>query len=261
MPSYNQANFLDEAIGSVLQQDYPNIELVVIDGGSNDKSVCIIRNHSDRIAYWISEADHGQSDALNKGFRRITGEIVGWLNSDDLYQPDIFDTVAEQFADPNVGIVMCSHFGFINSEGNARGRKENRFTDHSSLIRYWATEGITMNQPSVFFRRELIQAMDPVVDPHLHYAMDYDLWLRLTQDHSLRVVPGHWANYRYHESSKTVGDARKFVSEWYSVSQNFWGKKYSLAWWKHWLDHFYHWSIRRPVGIILTRLSGTGQDD
>ncbi|NVO00781.1 MAG: glycosyltransferase, partial [Geobacteraceae bacterium] len=106
-PSYNQGRFLEKTILSVLDQGYPNLEYIVIDGGSTDESVEIIKKYADRLTYWVSEPDRGQSHAINKGFERATGEIFGWLNSDDWYHPGALQAVAEAFAaNPDVGAVV-----------------------------------------------------------------------------------------------------------------------------------------------------------
>ena len=249
MPSYNQDQFLEAAIESVLGQAYPQLELVVIDGGSNDNSVSILERYSEKIAFWSSEKDDGQSDALNKGFNIITGDIVGWLNSDDTYQPGAFSEVAQIFADESVKIAMCKQFGMMDAKGIVFDHKYNDYKNHQTLVRYWTTGGMTINQPSVFFRRELISKFDPVLDPVLHYAMDYDLWLRLTLENDMHVVDGNWANYRFHDASKSGLGFDDFLPEWYAVSGRYWGKKHSIAWWSNWLNRqIYHNSARIYYG-------------
>ncbi len=235
MPSLNQGQYLEAAILSVLEQDYPATELIVIDGGSTDESVNILEKYADRIAYYSSAKDSGQSEALNKGFKRATGDVIGWLNSDDSYRPGTFRQVAGVFSEPAIKIAMCNRFGLMHADGAVFERKENTFAGHRKLIRYWSTGGMTINQPSVFFRREAIDGLDPVLDPSLHYAMDYDLWLRLSRQHDIHVVDGHWANYRFHEGSKSGRGFDAFAPEWYAVSRRFWGARGSASWWGHWL--------------------------
>ena len=250
MPSYNQGDFLEAAIVSILEQDYPNLELVVIDGGSTDKSVAVLERYSEQIAFWSSEPDDGQSDALNKGFRIISGDVVGWLNSDDTYQPGSFHEVAKVFSDQNVNIAMCAKFGLMDAEGTVFDYKANCFSSHRDLIRYWATNGMTINQPSVFFRRDIVIQYEPVIDTSLHYAMDYDLWLRITLDHRVHVVDGHWANYRFHDASKSGLGFDDFLPEWYSVSKRFWGNEGSFRWYVNWLHRqFFRFSIRICQGV------------
>jgi glycosyltransferase involved in cell wall biosynthesis len=256
MPSYNQAPFLEEAITSVLGQDYSTIELVVMDGGSTDNSIEILKKYDGRIANWVSEPDGGQSDALNKGFHKLNGEIIGWLNSDDTYQPGAFAQVAQVFADPNIKIAMCSHFGLMKADGHIYDYKENIFTDHATLTRFWTTNGMTINQPCVFFRRSVLDFSQPIFDTSLNFAMDYDLWLRLTREHSIHIVKGHWANYRFHDTSKSGTGFGKFFPEWYAVSRRHWGKRYSPDWWKNWTSHLFHHYGRRPLASAKRRLKG-----
>jgi glycosyltransferase involved in cell wall biosynthesis len=245
MPSFNQAAYLEAAICSVLDQDYPDIELIVVDGGSTDGSTDILERYSDRIAYWKSAPDGGQSDALNMGFGLITGDIVGWLNSDDTYNPGAFGKVARVFEDPGVAIAMSSRFGFMDAEGAVYDYKENSYTDHKTLVRYWTTGGMTINQPCVFFRRHLLKGLDPVCDEDLHYAMDYDLWLRLTRESGIQVVEGHWANYRFHDTSKSGAGFDQFLGEWYTVSRSHWIDQGFWACWGHALHYFcYHYPMR-----------------
>lgn len=250
MPSYNQGDFLEAAIVSIVDQGYSNLELVVIDGGSTDQSVSILKKYSDAITFWSSEPDKGQSDALNTGFDIITGDIVGWLNSDDTFQPGTFDAVARVFADKSINIAMCGRFGLMDTDGTVFDYKDSNFKNHQTLVRYWLTGEMTINQPSVFFRRDVIVKYQPVLDTTLHYAMDYDLWLRITLEHDIHMVDGHWANYRFHDSSKSGLGFSDFLPEWYAVSKRYWGKERSLGWWQNWLHRqLYHYSIKVFRGI------------
>ena len=135
MPSYNQGEYLEAAILSIVEQDYPNLEFVVMDGGSTDKSVSILEKYTDSITSWSSEKDNGQSDALNKGFNLITGDVVGWLNSDDTYQAGTLQQVADIFADEGINIAMCSEFGLMDAAGAVFEHKTNSF---SCLLEYFS---------------------------------------------------------------------------------------------------------------------------
>lgn len=258
-PSFNQSVYLEQSIQSVLSQGYPNLEYIVIDGGSTDGSTDIIRKYNDRITFWISAPDQGQSDALNQGFSRTTGDIIGWLNSDDTYQPGTFTEVANIFTRNDMDIIMSEYFGLMDESGKIFSLKKNEYIDHDTLIRFWKTNGMTVNQPSVFFRRELISNMHPVFDVSLCYAMDYDLWLRLSRDRPFHVVPGHWANYRLHQDSKSGTGFDKFVPEWLVVSRRFWGRPFSMGWYAHWLGwHFYN-QLRKLVKLIKKTLFPAGK--
>ena len=145
---------------------------------------------------------------------------------------------------------MCDKFGLMDAEGVVFEYKANCFNNHQTLIRYWSTNGMTINQPSVFFRREIVQQYNPVIDTSLHYAMDYDLWLRITLDHRVHVVDGYWANYRFHDSSKSGLGFDDFAPEWYLVSKRFWGKEGSFQWRVNWVHRqLYNYSTRIYHGV------------
>jgi len=196
-PSYNQARFLESTLRSVHDQRYPNLEHIVIDGGSTDGSVEIIRKFEDRLAYWVSEPDKGQTDALIKGFSRATGEILAWLNSDDLYEPWTLWEVAEFFTrHPEVQFVYGDAL-WIDTEGRIlQPKKEipfNRFI--------WLYDYNYIPQPSAFWRRELYEAVGGL-DPRFDLAMDADLWIRFAD----RTRPVHvrriWSRMRLYPEQK-----------------------------------------------------------
>ncbi|MBI3159731.1 MAG: glycosyltransferase [Chloroflexi bacterium] len=200
-PSYNQARFLEATIQSVLGQSYPNIEYIVIDGGSTDGSPDVIRRYADRLAYWVSEPDGGQTDAINKGFARATGEILAWLNSDDTYRPE---TVAEAAAflqtHPEVGLVY-GDADFIDEHGQVIGRFPAARTDLARLRRGY----VHIPQQAAFWRAALWRQVGPL-DTSFTFAMDYDLWVRLARISQIRYHPRVWASFRLHGGSKTIAD-------------------------------------------------------
>jgi glycosyltransferase involved in cell wall biosynthesis len=147
-PSFNQADFLEATIESVLSQDYPRIEYIIVDGGSTDGCVDILSRYSDRIDYWISEPDAGQTDAINKGFDRAKGQIFAWLNSDDVYKPGaVSEAVAFLHENPDVGMVY-GDADFIDDAGNWIGRFPSAKTDYRKLRRGY----VHIPQQSTFFR-------------------------------------------------------------------------------------------------------------
>ena len=255
-PSYNQARYLEQSIQSVLSQKYPYLEYMIIDGGSKDGSVDIISKYASSITWWVSEPDQGQSDALNKGLSLATGDIIGWLNSDDTYQPGTFHEVAEIFKQDDIHIAMSQSFGLMDSYGKIYRTKRNEYRGHQGLIEFWKTNGMTINQPCVFFRRELLKNMRPVLDVSLNYAMDYDLWLRLSSLEPFHVVPGHWANYRFHDGSKSGTGFAKFYPEWYAVSKRYWGRRYSMEWLMHCLSHAMYKNFRRTARYLKSLVYG-----
>lgn len=202
-PSYNQARFLEETILSVLDQDYPNIEYLVIDGGSTDGSVEIIRKYEDRLAYWVSERDQGQSHAINKGFQRANGEILAWLNSDDLYCPGAVRTVVD---------FLLSHGDVALVYGRADLIDSGRAIVHQipwedfDLRTCIARHRYPIPQPAAFFRRETIRQVG-LLDQRLHYCLDWDYWIRIALA-GLKItrISHTLAQCRLHQDSKTVGD-------------------------------------------------------
>lgn len=199
-PSFNQAPFLEATIQSVLGQRGVEIEYLLVDGGSTDGSLDIIRRYADRLAWWTSEPDRGQTDALNKGFARATGSILAWLNSDDTYEPGaVAEAAAFLDAHPEVGMVY-GDANFIDEAGQVIGRFNARQTDYTRLMR----GAVYVPQQAAFFRAELWRQVAPL-DPDFYFAMDYDLWVRLAKISRLQYLPGRlWANFRLHGSAKSI---------------------------------------------------------
>ena len=199
-PSYNQGKYLEETILSVLNQDYPNLEYLVIDGGSTDSSLDVIRKYQDQLAYWVSEPDQGQTDAVNKGFARAKGSILAWLNSDDTYNPGAIHEAVRFLTDnPQVGLVY-SDLDFIDENSRVIGRFPAAQTDLKRLRRGY----VHVPQPAAFFRADLWRQVGPL-DASFFFAMDYDLWVRLAGVTRFKYLPGPvWANFRLHSDAKTI---------------------------------------------------------
>lgn len=198
-PSFNQARFLEETICSVLDQDYPSIEYMIVDGGSTDGSLEIIQRYAGRLAWWVSEADRGQTDAINKGFARARGDIFAWLNSDDTYLPGaVSEAVAFLEANPRAGMVY-GDANLVDENGNVIGKFPARQTDYRRLRRGY----VHIPQQAAFFRADLWRQVGPL-DPSFYFAMDYDLWVRLARMAPLVYYPRLWANFRLHGDAKTV---------------------------------------------------------
>lgn len=222
-PSFNQAKFLEETIRSVLDQDYPNIEYILIDGGSTDGSVEIIQKYAHRLAYWVSEKDRGQTDALNKGFAAATGNIFAWLNSDDTYQPGAIRSAVDFLTShPRVGLVY-GDLNFINERGEIVGKFPAAQTNLVRLRRGY----VHIPQPAAFFRADLWKKVGPL-DPSFYFAMDYDLWVRLAGVSDLQYLPEQvWANFRLHGSGKTIVADERCWPEMLRVHYRDGGKKIS----------------------------------
>ena len=220
-PSYNQAIYLEETIRSVLEQDYPRIEYILIDGGSTDGSVEIIRKYADRIAYWVSENDRGQTDALNKGFAASHGSIVAWLNSDDTYKPGaVREAVEYLLGNPRIGMVY-GDLDFIDEKGRVIGKFPAAQTDLAKLRRGY----VHIPQPAAFFRAELWRQVAPL-DPSFYFAMDYDLWVRLAGITQFQYLPGKtWANFRLHAGAKTIAADERCWPEMLRVHYRDGGKR------------------------------------
>jgi glycosyltransferase involved in cell wall biosynthesis len=197
-PSYNQGAFLERTICSVLDQGYPNLEFMVIDGGSTDNTIDIIRRYERHLAYWVSEKDSGQSDALNKGFKRATGEFVGWQNSDDVYLPGSFFEAMDALRKyPEVDVAFANR---LDVDEDDRITDECRFTPFS-LIGYWY-EGMSMSNQSAFWRRSIFDKVG-YLDESLHAAMDYEFFLRCAfSGIRFRHFRRYWGAIRRHHASK-----------------------------------------------------------
>jgi glycosyltransferase involved in cell wall biosynthesis len=199
-PSFNQARYIEATIRSVLGQDYPRIEYIVVDGGSTDGTVDIVKRYEDKLAWWVSEKDKGQTDAINKGFARANGDILAWLNSDDTYEPGAVSAAVKYLQEhPEAGMVYAD-CNFINENGRIIGRFGSAQTDYRLLRQGY----VHIPQQTMFFRAELWRQVGPL-DPSFYFAMDYDLWTRIAARVELKYLPGQtWANFRLHSSGKTI---------------------------------------------------------
>ena len=205
-PSYNQGQYLEQTINSVLDQKYPNLEYIIIDGGSTDNSLEIIKNHEKHLKYWISEPDKGQSHAINKGFKKATGEIIAWLNSDDVYLPDSLFLIAKLFSEnPNIKIVYGDVINFIQN-GRSYYYKVKKFKPIDFLSR------ISIHQPGVFWKSTILDETG-LLNEDFHYAMDYDLWVRMFFNYKSLKINQALAKFRMHEYSKTTNNPPDLYNE------------------------------------------------
>lgn len=220
MPSLNQAEFLPQAIDSVLgQQACPELELIVVDGGSTDGSVDILRACRDPRFVWSSGPDAGQSDAINKGMAKATGDILAWLNSDDFYHEGALEAVAQAFQDNPQHAWVTGHCRIIDRDGRQVRPMVARYKNRC-LERYSPNTLLSENyisQPATFWRRSAWEEAGPL-DTALHWTMDYDLWLRLSQISAPVVVRSELASFRLYESSKSGNFNREQYDEGYRVA-------------------------------------------
>lgn len=207
-PSYNQAAYLERTIRSVLDQDYPNLEYFIIDGGSTDGSVDIIRRYADRLAYWVSEPDRGQSDAINKGLRRATGEWVAWQNSDDIYYPGAFrDLAAAAAKHPQAGLIIGD---MMLIDAHDRPLRDIRYVKPS--YKALLAEGMLLANQTTFWRRSLQEKVG-LLDEAYHCSFDYEWFLRLAQHAGGIHVDRIWGALRLHGETKTSLQAQRFQEE------------------------------------------------
>ena len=202
MPSYNQAQFIEKSILSILNQNYPNTELIIIDGGSNDGTIDKIKKYEDKIKFWISEKDQGQSDALNKGFARCTGDIYGWLNSDDVYLPNTFKNIASIFA-KNIDKKIV--FGdWLNI-----GIKNDIIDYHHAFdfnLNHFKYEGFHINAQSMFWRKSVHKYFSGF-QINLHYTMDYQMILEFginEGEKSFIRIPQPFGAFRRYKEQKSA---------------------------------------------------------
>jgi len=198
-PSFNQAPYLEETINSVLGQTYPRIEYIIMDGGSTDGSVEIIKRYQNKLAYWVSEKDRGQTDAINKGFARAKGEVLAWINSDDTLRPNAVEEAVRFLNDnPDIGLVYGDTH-YIDEHSKVIGRFPAAQTDLARLRRGY----VHIPQQASFFRKSIWDQIGPL-DPEFFFAMDYDLWVRIAGKAEIRYLPRWWANFRLHRGAKSI---------------------------------------------------------
>lgn len=223
IPSYNQGDFLEKAICSVLDQVYPNLELILIDGGSNDQSLEIIQKYAKNLTYWISEPDLGQSQAINKGLAKTSGEIINWLNADDFYEPKALWKVA-QFFSPETK-VLCGRCRVLDTLTQKQYITQGTDIYPQNLPK---TIGCARtDQPATFYHHSAIEKMG-LLDEELNFVMDRDWWIRYLLNFGLQGIhriPDILVNFRLHPTSKTVSQSSMFQLErnryFYSLARKF----------------------------------------
>lgn len=209
-PSYNQAAFIEANIQSVLNQNYPNIEHIVIDGGSDDGTIDILKKY--KHLTWVSEKDEGQADALNKGLAMASGTIVGWLNSDDFYEPQIFETVEAYFRDDTTHWLI-GNLKQIHLETQVTIYQQSQPVSHSSLLK----NPDIVRQQCTFFRKALLEQVNGW-DSNYFMVMDFDLWVRLSRLSTPKMINLCLANFLLHPAQKTqVGNIMRQTREILSI--------------------------------------------
>jgi glycosyltransferase involved in cell wall biosynthesis len=254
-PSFNQAEFIERTIHSVLdQQGDFELEYLVVDGGSTDGTQEILERYRGRLA-WISESDAGQVAAIDKGFARTTGEVVAWLNSDDVYLPGALEAVGRALREP--GARWCFGQCRVADEQDREIRRAISRYKNWLLRRYSLRRLLTKNfipQPATFFRRELLEQTGPL-DPAYHYAMDYDLWLRFARVADPVFIPRDLAAFRWHGASKSSGGYGKAAWEAFAAARSHARPSERLAL----AEHFLH-VVSLVAGYRLLHLLEAGPE-
>jgi glycosyltransferase involved in cell wall biosynthesis len=250
-PNLNYCRFLEETIRSVLLQNYPDLEYIVMDGGSSDGSLDIIRKYEQWLR-WESKPDVGTSSAINKGLRLADGDILTFLNSDDYYQPGTLAQIACAMDAAQNRYVVMGDTNQVNAQGKlVRVWKTRTPTFYSLLFQYRLCRigGIVVmpNQPSVFWRRHVQETLGYFRED-LHYAFDYEYWLRmLANGFKFHNVHETYSNYRFHHESRSSQGWRGFYPEWKKVSVEYLAK---LEWIKGHFARLYWWLVLFPLSIL-----------
>jgi glycosyltransferase involved in cell wall biosynthesis len=220
-PSFNQGRYLEATIRSVLDQNYPNLEYIVMDGGSTDESVAILKRYEGQLAFWQSAPDGGQADAINRGFARSTGDIMAWLNSDDILLPGALARVAKAFANPTTNVITGMR-KIVTPEG--------------AISRNWYPELpvpvilqhiCVVAQETTFWRRQVYEKIGPL-DAGFHFALDYEYWQRmLANGYRFTFLPHFLAGFRKHPEAKTAKQKDVMARELPIIFQRYLGHPYS----------------------------------
>jgi glycosyltransferase involved in cell wall biosynthesis len=214
-PSYNQGEFIEETIRSILLQGYPNLEYIVIDGGSTDNTLEVLRRYAHLLDYTMTEPDNGQAHAINKGFQRSTGDIMGWVNSDDILLPNALFRIAEAFQNESITVVT----GFRE----VRNR-------NSEFVRYWIrdipsvhylTKYCCVAQETTFWRRSVWEELG-ALDESMHFALDYEYWLRMLQaGHQFKLLPHYIGAFRDYDENKSSTLYETYRQDMHRIYQRF----------------------------------------
>jgi len=236
-PSYNQGRYIEATIQSVLEQGYPDLEHIIVDGGSSDGTLEILARYPHLTV--ISEPDRGQADAVNKGLRLASGEIIGWLNSDDTYYPGALADAAATI-DPATGVfIAMGRCAYIDEQGTPTGTEHpSEFVSHRRVVEVW--KGYTIPNPAVFFHRRVYEQCGGL-DESLYLTLDYDLFCRYTARFDITVVDRLWATYRLHLTAKSSEQSQgELLEKTMEVSRRYWGEPCSLQWWRYWFSFWWY---------------------
>jgi len=218
-PSFNQAQYLEQTLRSVLEQDYPSLEYIVVDGASSDGSIELIQKYSGRLAWWVSERDKGQGDAINKGLGHARGEIIAWLNSDDYYLPNAISSAVKIFEQNPDAVLVYGDMLAVDEHGKTTNVLKYKQLSLEDLLCLQI-----IGQPAVFFRRNAFEKTGGL-DTTFHFMLDHQLWIRLAQHGGILHVPQVWSAARFHPQAKNRLKAVEFGREAFRILD--WAKSQS----------------------------------
>lgn len=209
-PSFNQGQYIEETINSIINQNYPNLQYIIIDGGSTDNTIDIIKKYESKIDYWISEKDSGQCSAINKGLKIADGELINWINSDDMLTDNSLFNISDFYnANKECNIFIGQTIYFDNSRSTA-GVSKTVFKTRESTFGFGH-----INQPATFYKKAAIHKIG-LLDETLHYCMDLDWWLKYLLRYDIDTIAltnSYWAKFRFHNDSKSITSSDKFKQE------------------------------------------------
>ena len=241
-PSFNQGIFIEETIKSVLSQSYPNLEHLVIDGGSIDNTIEVLNRYPHLL--WVSEKDRGQTHAVNKGLMKATGEIIGWVNSDDTYLPDAFAAVVQKFQSDKDCYVVFGDYHAIDEKGNLLYEQKGFAGSYEEMIRWWDYT-YAIHQPTVFVRKNVFDTVG-LLDESFHYTMDHEWWFRIAKHYQFYHIDYYIATYRMHKDAKTFEPLEYHVyPDLLRASKKHWGKIWQPLYWKY-RTSYQAYLLRKP---------------
>lgn len=249
-PVYNQGHYLEETLRSVLLQGYPDVEYVIVNDGSTDDSEAVIRRYEPWLGYWVTQKNQGQRAAINRGFEHVTGEVLAYLNSDDILLPGALERAALEI-DPTRGRhVVMGRCRFTDADGHYVGIEHpSRFSSHARVLEVW--KGHTIPQPSVFWTPEVWRTCGPILED---LWVDYGLFCRFSRRYRFHALDQVLSTYRLHPESKTqVSGEERRLREVVGISRRYWGPVFAPRRWRLGLSYLLFRFDRRGRGLRALR--------